>query len=82
MSLNKGLGYVPRHIPTYLATHFGGEWKARRDGFGWRYECDDGRTANWYAAWTPQTSNGDETYTSQLIDNTGKLLLTGRTFSG
>lgn len=78
-----GLGWLPRGpIAAFLTKNHGGNWKAVRNGFGWAYECDDGRSAAWYAAWTPQTSNGDETYTSQLIDNNGKLLLTGRTFSG
>lgn len=27
----------------------GGNWKAVRNGFGWRYESDDGRTADWRA---------------------------------
>lgn len=78
-----GLGLRPRgSITEYLNENYGGTWRAVRNGFGWAYECDDGRAAQWYAAWTPQTSEGDETYTSQLIDCNGKILLIGKTFSG
>lgn len=37
-SITKGLG-----------ENYGGTWKAVRNGFGWAYKCDDGRTADWRA---------------------------------
>jgi hypothetical protein len=30
-----------------LSRIVGGRWKAVRNGFGWSYECDDGRRADW-----------------------------------
>lgn len=33
----------------YLSRNVGGTWKAVRNGFGWAYESDDGRRAEWRA---------------------------------
>lgn len=32
-----------------IARNLGGNWRAERWGFGWRYMCDDGRTITRYA---------------------------------
>lgn len=36
-------------ITQQIARQLGGVWKAVRDGWGWMYECDDGRTVRRYA---------------------------------
>lgn len=37
-----------RPIAAQLAERLGGSWRAVRDGFGWMYRCDDGRTVRRY----------------------------------
>lgn len=43
---------MPRRvsIARRLEEELGGRWRAVRDGFGWRYECSDGREVRRYAA--------------------------------
>ncbi len=69
-------------IVKQLAAAFGGEWKAVRDGFGWRWE-GPGRTVRAYSqlanAW-----DGDDSFMTVYIDDEGNtvgsqgMITTGR----
>lgn len=41
-------------------------WRAVRDGFGWKYETSDGWVADWRAVLAPRYPDDDYTYTSHL----------------
>lgn len=43
------------------------QWKAVRDGFGWRYVTDDGWSAEWRSVLSPQYDGDDETAVPRLF---------------
>lgn len=42
-------------------------WKSVRDGFGWRYEAEDGSHAHWVSFLTPRYDGDDETCESRFM---------------
>lgn len=65
-----------------LANKLGGNWFAVRDGFGWKYRCDDGREVRGYAQLSPQHDGDDDTFFTVWIDDTGKTVGHGRIITG
>lgn len=59
-------------IAQQLAKRFGGEWRAVRDGFSWRWEGPDGRIVRCYAeSILDYDGYSDTEFRRVLIDNRG-----------
>lgn len=65
-------------IAEQLATTAGGKWTAVRDGFGWLYRSDDGRTVRRYSeARLGYDGYSDTEFNTVYIDDRGNRLLVG-----